>query len=100
MRIAIVSDIHDNLTAFRAVLADLGETSPDLVLHGGDLVCGGSNPVEVVDRVRDLGWPGVFGNTDEAMARPETLEEFARQSSAPSALWDAVRETTAFTREA
>jgi putative phosphoesterase len=100
MRIAIVSDIHDNLTAFEAVLKDLGKTSPDLVLHGGDLVSGGSSPAEVVDRVRDLGWPGVFGNTDEGIARPETLDAFARQSPAPQALWDAVREMTAFTRGA
>jgi predicted phosphodiesterase len=100
MRIAVVSDIHDNLTAFQAVLADLRETSPDLVLHGGDLAGGGSSPAEVVDRVRDLGWPGVFGNTDEAVARPETLEAFASQSPAPRSLWDAVREMTAFTREA
>ena len=100
MRIAIVSDIHDNLTAFEAVLRDLRETSPDLVLQGGDLVSGGSSPVEVVDRVRDLGWLGVFGNSDEAVARPETLDAFAEQSLAPRSLWDAVREMTAFTREA
>jgi predicted phosphodiesterase len=100
MRIAIVSDIHDNLTAFEAVLADLRETSPDLVLHGGDLVSGGSSPAEVVDRVRDLRWLGVFGNSDEGIARPETLDAFARQSPAPRSLWDAVHEMTAFTREA
>jgi predicted phosphodiesterase len=99
-RIAILSDLHDNLTAFEAVLADLRQTSPDVVLHGGDLVSGGSSPAEVVDSIRDLGWRGVFGNTDEAVARPETLEEFARQSPAPQSLWDAVREMTAFTREA
>jgi hypothetical protein len=29
MRIAIVSDVHDNLTAFQAVLADLRDSSPD-----------------------------------------------------------------------
>ena len=61
---------------------------------------GGSSPAEVVDHVRDLGWQGVFGNTDEAITRPETLEEFARQSTAPRSLWDAVREMAAFTREA
>ena len=100
MRIAIVSDIRDNLTAFQAVLADLRETSPDLVLHGGDLVSGGSSPAEVVDLVRDRGWRGVFGNADEAVARPETLKTFALQSPAPRSLWDAVHEMTAFTREA
>ncbi|MSV28124.1 MAG: metallophosphoesterase [Bryobacterales bacterium] len=59
MRIAIVSDIHGNLTAFEAVLADLRRTSPDLILHGGDLADGGASPSEVVDQIRDLGWPGV-----------------------------------------
>jgi predicted phosphodiesterase len=100
VRIAIVSDTHDSLIALEAVLADLRDASPDLVLHGGDLVGGGSSPAEVVDRIRNLGWPGVFGNTDEAIARPETLEEFASQSSAPPLLWDKVREMTAFTRAA
>jgi predicted phosphodiesterase len=100
MRIAIVSDIHGNLTAFEAVLADLRQTSPDLILHGGDLADSGSRPVEIVDRVRDLGWQGVIGNTDEMLAMPETLEEFASQSKAPPALWSAIREIGAATRAA
>jgi putative phosphoesterase len=99
MRIAVVSDIHANLAAFEAVLGDLRETSPDLILHGGDLADGGSNPAEVLDRVRDLGWPGVLGNTDEMHSRPESLEEFAGASSAPASMWDAVREMAAWTRE-
>jgi predicted phosphodiesterase len=37
MRIAVLSDIHGNRTAFEAVLADLKQTCPDLILHGGDL---------------------------------------------------------------
>ena len=37
MRIAIVSDIHGNGTAFDAVSEDLRQTAPDLILHGGDL---------------------------------------------------------------
>jgi hypothetical protein len=32
MRIAIVSDIHSNITALEAVVADLAQTSPDRIL--------------------------------------------------------------------
>jgi predicted phosphodiesterase len=98
MRIAILSDIHGNRTAFEAVLADLQQTSPDLILHGGDLADGGSSPVEIVDCIRDLGWQGVVGNTDETLFRPESLEEFASQSSAPPSLWTVIREMAAVTR--
>ncbi|MDP9337326.1 MAG: metallophosphatase family protein [Acidobacteriota bacterium] len=98
MRIAILSDIHGNRTAFEAVLADLRQTSPDLILHGGDLADAGASPVEIVDRIRDLGWQGVVGNTDEMLFRPESLEEFASQSSAPPSLWTAIREMAAATR--
>lgn len=97
MRIAILSDIHGNRTAFEAVLRDLKQTSPDLVLHGGDLADSGSSPAEIVDRIRDLGWAGVLGNTDEIHTRPESLDEFVAQSSAPASLWTAVREIAAWT---
>ena len=99
MRIAIVSDIHGNLTALEAVLADLRGTSPDLVLHGGDLADGGASPAEVVDRIRELGWQGVAGNTDEMLFRPESLEEFARQSPKLQPLFAAIEEMAARTRE-
>jgi len=99
MRIAIVSDIHGNRTAFEAVLADLRQTSPDLILHGGDLADLGSSPVEIVDRIRDLGWPGVIGNTDEMLAMPDTLEQFAKQSPQLEALWGVLREMAAVSRE-
>jgi predicted phosphodiesterase len=100
VRIAVVSDIHGNLTAFEAVLADLKRTSPDLILHGGDLAQGGARPAEIVDRVRDLGWQGVLGNVDEALFSSESMEEFASHSSAPPSLWVAVREMTAATQAA
>ena len=100
MRIAIVSDIHGNRTAFEAVLADLQQTSPDLVLHGGDLAHGGASPAEIVDRIRDLGWQGVMGNTDEMLPKPETLTEFASRSPHLESLWTAIAEMAAATREA
>jgi predicted phosphodiesterase len=98
MRIAVVSDIHGNLTAFEAVLADLGETSPDLILHGGDLAGAGSSPAQIVDRIRALGWQGVLGNADQMLFAPESLSEFASQSSAPQSLWTAIAEEAAWTR--
>jgi predicted phosphodiesterase len=99
MRVAVLSDIHGNLTAFEAVLADLRQVSPDLVLHGGDLADTGSSPIEIVDRLRGLGWKGVMGNTDEMLVEPNSLEDFASQSSAPPALWAAVRQIASATRD-
>src|SRR5437763_8478971 len=76
MRLAVLSDIHGNLTAFEAVLADLKSVvAPDLVVHGGDLAANGARPAEIVDAIRDLGWPGVCGNTDEMLWRPELLSD-------------------------
>src|SRR5580658_11292260 len=99
MRIAIVSDIHGNWTAFKAVLADLRLTAPDVIFQGGDLADAGSSPAEVVDRVRELGWPGVVGNTDEMLFRPEALQEFARNSPGLEAMWAVIEEMAAATRE-
>jgi putative phosphoesterase len=100
MRIAIISDIHGNRAAFEAVLADLRQTSPDLILHGGDLADNGSSPVEIVDRIRSLCWQGVLGNTDEMLGRPESLREFARQSTAMQPLLPLIEDMAEWTREA
>jgi predicted phosphodiesterase len=100
MRIAVVSDIHGNLTAFEAVLADLRLTSPDLIFHGGDAPHGGPRPAEVLDRIRNLGWPGVLGNTDEMLFDPESLEAFASRSPHLETMWKAIGEMAAWTRDA
>jgi predicted phosphodiesterase len=100
MRIAIVSDIHGNRTAFEAVLADLRQTAPDLVLHGGDLADSGASPAEIVDRIRDLGWQCVVGNTDELLFRPESLKEFASESPKLRPMFAMIEEMAVWTREA
>lgn len=100
MRTAIVADIHGNLTAFEAVLEDLKATAPDVILHGGDLADGGPGGAEIVDRIRDLGWQGVVGNTDEMLFRPDALTEFASHSPQLQSLWTAVEEMATATRQA
>jgi putative phosphoesterase len=75
MRVAIVSDIHGNLTALEAVIADLSIIQPDLVVQAGDSALGGSQPAAVIDRIRELGWPGVMGNSDEVLWNPEAAPD-------------------------
>ncbi len=75
MRIAVVSDIHANLTALNAVIADLRKSGADFVVHGGDLMSGGPRPAEVIDRIREMNWPGVYGNTDEMLWMPHRVSE-------------------------
>jgi predicted phosphodiesterase len=77
MRAAILSDIHGNLTALQAVIGDLKQVSPDLVVQAGDLV-GGSRNAEVIDLVRERGWPGVYGNAEEMLWMPEQVTRHVR----------------------
>ena len=69
MRYALISDVHSNLPALEAVLADLG-ARPDVggVYHLGDLVGYSPWPNEVVGRLAAAGVPGVAGNYDSTVA--------------------------------
>jgi len=62
MRVAATACIHGNRTAFEAVLADVRRMAPDLILNGGDLVDCGSSQAWIIDRIRELEWPGVARN--------------------------------------
>jgi predicted phosphodiesterase len=65
MRVALLSDIHGNLTALEAVLADVrAQGTFDQVVVAGDLVWAGPRPAEVVDAVQALRAAVVQGNTD------------------------------------
>jgi putative phosphoesterase len=67
MRIALISDIHANLPALRAVIDDVTAIGCDAVWCAGDLVGRGPHPNEVVEEVRRLAIPTVQGNWDEAL---------------------------------
>src|ERR1700742_4630472 len=64
MRLAIVSDIHGNLLALEAVIADLERRKPDRIVNLGDSVSGPLWPRETLARLRALNWPTVQGNCD------------------------------------
>jgi predicted phosphodiesterase len=66
MRILVISDLHANLTALEAVLADAGEVDATWCL--GDVIGYGPDPNEVVERVRAIpNLTCVLGNHDVAV---------------------------------
>lgn len=67
MRIAVISDLHANLPALRAVIEDVTSIGCDAVWCAGDLVGRGPHPNEVVEEIRRLAIPCVQGNWDEAV---------------------------------
>jgi predicted phosphodiesterase len=68
MRIALISDIHANLPALEAVLADLDAQGVDATYHLGDLVGYAPWPNEVVALLRARGITGIGGNYDSTVA--------------------------------
>jgi len=54
MRYGVISDIHGNLEAFRAVLDDLDGETVDDYLFVGDLIGYGADPKECIKILRDL----------------------------------------------
>ena len=69
VKLALISDIHANLPALEAVLADIERRGDiDATYHLGDLVGYAPWPDETVDLIRVLEIPGVAGNYDSTVA--------------------------------
>jgi predicted phosphodiesterase len=68
MRLALISDIHANLPALEAVLADIEGRATEATYHLGDLVGYGPWPDETVALLRARGIAGIAGNYDSTVA--------------------------------
>jgi predicted phosphodiesterase len=68
MQYALISDIHANLPALEAVLADINPRRVDATYHLGDLVGYAPWPNEVVALLDARGIEGVAGNYDSTVA--------------------------------
>ena len=69
MKLALFSDIHANLPALEAVLADIESRNPDAVYCLGDLVGYNVWPNEVINTIRGRGIPCIAGNYDYGIGR-------------------------------
>lgn len=67
LRLAVISDIHGNLEALSAVLADVAAKGIEEIICLGDLVNYGPNPNEIVGMLKNRGVPCVQGNHDLAV---------------------------------
>ena len=69
---AIISDIHGNRIALNAALADIKRQSTDRIVCLGDTVQGGPQPVETLEKLREIGFPVVMGNADDWLLKGES----------------------------
>lgn len=94
MRFAFLADIHGNLPALEAVMADLRSQAPDAVYLVGDQInrCPWNN--EVMDALAERGWSAIYGNHDWVVGKlgePDCPPAFAERTRFPSLWW--TRET-------
>jgi predicted phosphodiesterase len=86
MRIALVSDVHGNLPAFQAVLADVDSAETDEIWCLGDLVGYGAQPDGCVELARDRCDLCLAGNHDLVVTGEISIHEFS-SSAATAARW-------------
>lgn len=92
MRTAVISDIHGNLEAFEAVLADISKHECDRIICLGDVVGYGPDPEECIRILAQDKIPCIKGNHDEACSSdefPYRMNSIAQQAT----LWTQQRLT-------
>lgn len=90
MRLAFLADIHGNLPALQAVMADLQQQTPDQVYLVGDQVNRCPWNSEVMTIVLEEGWPAIAGNHDLIVGRINTAENrppFTDRDRFPTLWW-------------
>ncbi len=99
MRVAVIGDVHGNLPALEAVLADIRRRRADALWNLGDLVGYGPDPEEAIHRLREAKALSVAGNFDLKVlavdrrepAKDEPVEKWmapvwARENLSPASL--------------
>ena len=100
MLIALLSDVHGNLPAFRAVMEDVRAAEPEEIWCLGDLVGYGAEPDACVDLARDTCDVCLAGNHDLVVTGEIDIADFS-SSAATAARWtqdNITEESLAFLR--
>ncbi|SLK13076.1 metallophosphoesterase family protein [Novosphingobium mathurense] len=91
MKIAVISDIHGNIAALEAVLADAATRQVNQIVNLGDICSGGLFPRETADRLMSLELPTIRGNherqlTDQSRERMGLSDRHAADTLLPEQL--------------
>ena len=84
MRVAFISDVHSNLPALEAVIADARLQKVNHLICLGDIVGYGPQPVETIQRLREVASAVIMGNHDAAacgLLNPTDFNPFARETA-------------------
>lgn len=73
MRIAVIADIHSNISSLNEVLLDIDNRNTDLIVCMGDLVGYATYPNEVIDTIRENKILTIKGNYDEAVGEKRMI---------------------------
>lgn len=71
-KIAIISDIHANITALNAVLTDIKNRNIKRIFSLGDCIVKGANPDLVIDTIKEKCEVNILGNCDYAICKSES----------------------------
>src|SRR5690348_61501 len=75
-RVALISDIHSNEVALRAVVADIRRTGVDQIICLGDVANLGPAPNAVIEILAGLECPCIMGNHDEFLLDPSLVRAY------------------------
>jgi putative phosphoesterase len=92
MRWAVLSDIHGNLPALEAVMAEFSAEGITQVVQLGDALSGPLWPAETADRLMALDWPAIAGNHERQLLTLPRERQGASDAFAAERLNEAQRE--------
>jgi predicted phosphodiesterase len=76
MRTALISDLHGNDVALRAVLAHIADARVDRIVCLGDVATLGPAPQRVLETLAELACPCILGNHDEFLLDADLIRRY------------------------
>lgn len=89
MKIGVLSDIHSNIVAFKAVITELKKEGITEFIIAGDHICDGPGPNEVIDEIKSLSSYCIRGNRENYILdmHKNGVEEWEKHKQVSAIVW-------------